>query len=483
MKFSTNIALTLATAGSIVAAQPHRHHHRHADKRSPVETEVVSVPGPTVVAYELNGQTISQADVCSGIANGTLKWASGQGVNIDCSSSVAAAPSSTTPPQIPSASTAPVSSATSSASGVGAQLYQESPSASSTQDVATTSASAYAAPSSTSSPASSAAVSSLSSYSSSSPTSGGQGLDTEFPDGEIDCSEFPSAYGPIEVPWLNISGWSGVQNVVISGGQVTDMSTEVSGGSCKEGAMCSYACPPGYQKSQWPSTQGSTGQSVGGLHCSGGKLRLTNAGLSKNLCIEGVGNVNVQNTLKTNAAICRTDYPGTESETVPLNTQSGHTAPLTVPDASTYYQWTGKPTSAQYYINNKGVKEADACSWNVDGSDMGNWAPSYLGVGKDTYGKTWLSIASTAQNNPKSYTPLDYTVEITGNLSGKCRLQNGQYCSGDNYSDCNKSGCTVSTIPIRLPRSLLTIFVGRSYVRDCQLRPQRVRSGVGLDYL
>ena len=288
-------------------------------------------------------------------------------------------------------------------------------------------------------------MSSQYSYSSSSPTSGGQGLDTEFPDGELDCSEFPSAYGPIEIPWLNIGGWSGIQNVVISGDEVTGISTEVSGGGCKEGAMCSYACPPGYQKSQWPSTQGSTGQSVGGLSCSGGKLRLTNADLSKTLCIQGVGNVNIQNTLSTNAAICRTDYPGTESETVPLNTQSGDTHPLTVPDANSYYHWKGKSTSAQYYINNKGVAEADACTWGTDGSGMGNWAPSYLGVGKDSVGLTWISIASTAQNNPISYTPLDYTVEIVGdNLSDKCRLQNGQYCSGSDYGNCNSMGCTVS---------------------------------------
>lgn len=445
MKFSTNIALTLATAGSIVAAQPHRHHHRHADKRSPAETEVVSVAGPTVVAYELNGQTISQADVCGGIANGTLKWANGPGADIDCSPPAAAAPVSTAVPSTTSTSAAPVSTATSSASGIAAQLYQKRPSASSAQDAATTSASSSTAPASTSAPATSTAVSSVSSYSSSSPTSGGQGLDQEFPDGTLDCSEFPSAYGAIEIPWLNIGGWSGVQNVVISNGEVTEMSTEVSGGGCKEGAMCSYACPPGYQKSQWPATQGSTGQSVGGLSCTGGKLHLTNAALSKNLCIKGVGNVDVKNSLETNAAICRTDYPGTESETVPLNTKSGNTHPLTVPDASTYYRWTGKSTSAQYYINNKGVAEADACSWNVDGSGMGNWAPSYLGIGKDTFGLTWISIASTAQNNPISYTPLDYTVEIVGdNLGGKCRLQNGEYCTGSDYSDCNTLGCTVS---------------------------------------
>ena len=130
--------------------------------------------------------------------------------------------------------------------------------------------------------------------------------------------------------------------------------------------------------------------------------------------------------------------------TVPLNTVAGSTNPLTCPNAKTYYTHEGSPTSAQYYINNKGISEATACQWDSDGSDMGNWAPSYLGVGTDQSGSTWLSIASTAQNNPSNYQPLDYTVEITGdNLSGKCKLSGGQYCSGVDYSDCNSSGCTV----------------------------------------
>ena len=127
-----------------------------------------------------------------------------------------------------------------------------------------------------------------------------------------------------------------------------------------------------------------------------------------------------------------------------MNTVAGSTSPLTCPDAKTYFKHDGDSTSAQYYINNQGVALADACSWNEDGSGAGNWAPSYLGVGQDVYGKTWVSIGSTAQNNPKTYTPLNYTVKVTGdNLSGKCRLKNGKYCSGQNYDNCNESGCSV----------------------------------------
>ena len=136
---------------------------------------------------------------------------------------------------------------------------------------------------------------------------------------------------------------------------------------------------------------------------------------------------------------------------MPLNTEPDSTSPLTCPDASTYFTWEGDSTTAQYYVNNQGVPLQDACIWGTDGSDMGNWAPSYFGVGQDVNGKTWLSIASTAQNDPSSYMPLNYTVKITGNTSGNCGLSNGQYCSGDNYNDCNTQGCTVST-PRPIPK-------------------------------
>jgi hypothetical protein len=113
--------------------------------------------------------------------------------------------------------------------------------------------------------------------------------------------------------WLGLGGWTGLQSCpgYSSGASsISNIITGVSGSSCKEGDFCSYACPPGYQKSQWPSAQGSTGQSIGGIYCSGGKLHLTNPSLSKKLCIPGAGNVNIQNNLGKNVAVCRTDYPG-----------------------------------------------------------------------------------------------------------------------------------------------------------------------------
>ena len=409
---SLSNALTVATAtGSLVAATPghndHKHHHNHLEhieKRDSDPTIANPVVSNTSI-YEVDGKYISQTDVCRGIKNGSLLWPEDAEPSIDCSSIDNA--STTVPALTTSAVTTPGS--------------VESVSVETKYVSANMSSNAFAE------------------------VPSGQGLYTEFPDGAVDCSTFPSEYGPVPISWAQLGGWSGIQYVTISGNTVSNIVTGIPGDVCKPGAMCSYACPPGFQKSQWPTTQGSTGQSVGGLQCnSNGKLALTNPTLSRNLCIPGTGAAVVQNTLSTNAAICRTDYPGTEAEVIPLDTQPNSINNLTCPDASTYYRHEGAATSAQYYINNQGVIISSACTWGTDGTDMGNWAPSYLGVGQDTLGKTWLSIASTVQNSPSNYRALNYTVEIFGSTSGKCRLKDGHYCSGTSYEDCNDSGCTVS---------------------------------------
>jgi hypothetical protein len=276
MKFCQ--VVLLATAGSIVAAQPHKHqhlHHRNVEKRNPA-VDVVNVPGPTVIAYVLpDGSPISEEDCLEGIRNGTLVWADGV-----VSSVPAAAPTPT-----PSSS---------SSNDVGAAFYQKPTST----PVATPQSTPASGPSSGSSP---------SSYS-----PDATGLDSDFPDGQLDCSTFPSQYGAIPVSWEGLKGWAGIQYVTFSpdGSSITHIDTAVAGMGCTDGAMCSYACPPGYQKSQWPTAQGSTGQSIGGIACKNGKLYLTNSNLSKKLCIPGVGNVEVKNQLGENVAICRTDYPG-----------------------------------------------------------------------------------------------------------------------------------------------------------------------------
>ena len=313
----SNVVVSLASASPIVAASPtqHKHGHNPVDKR---HVTVVDVPGPTVIAYELNGQLIDQSEVCAGIEVGSLKWADGTDAHPDCSSSTA---QESKPLQAPLTSTIQTASITENVASVSEPRLiptSANPPQSVNEELrAVVKASSTPRPtqmiSVSPTPYQSKTANLQDSVSSASGiVAAGQGLDREFPDGEIDCTTFPSEYGPIRIEWAGLDGWSGIQYVTISGDEVTHIDTAIPGGDgCRPGAMCSYACPPGYQKSQWPSQQGSTGQSVGGLSCrANGKLALTNPDLSRYLCIEGTGAVTVQNKLSNNAAICRTDYPG-----------------------------------------------------------------------------------------------------------------------------------------------------------------------------
>ena len=314
MKFTfdiTSAALVLATVGSFVAAAPfstrkHGHHHEEAKKRSPGTTTVTAVLSSTTVAYDVDGHFESESKVCKGIADGSIVLQKGEELPIFCSST-AGSPRSDT---LPSTSKSAISG-TPSATATASIMVAAQQSSFTSVPITTFSSAAQAGNSDTK-----AYYTATLSYSSDSASSTaileGQGLDKEFPDGQINCSEFPSSYGAIGVPWMGIGGWSGIQYPQIEENTVTHIDTAVPGGkNCTAGAMCSYACPPGYQKSQWPSAQGGAGQSVGGLLCDrNNKLSLTNPGLSKNLCIKGTGATKVKNQLKDNAAICRTDYPG-----------------------------------------------------------------------------------------------------------------------------------------------------------------------------
>lgn len=388
----------LTAAVSYTAAKPHANdmHHQHLHlhgRQAPSPTDAAVVPGPTHVVYVLNGQTISPDDVHEGIKNGTLVWANGKPGSEPVPASSPSLEQSSSPDQSPPSYSSPPPAS-----------YPSSPGG----------------------------------YSGSS-----QGVDSEFPDGQLDCSTFPSDYGAVNVDWLNLGGWTGIQSPGSTDGGYGDIQTATQG-PCTEGSFCSYACPAGYQKSQWPSTQGTTGQSVGGIQCQGGKLHLTNSGMSKNLCIKGAPEVTVQvqNKLGSVVAVCRTDYPGTESETIPLSAAPGSTNPLTCPEGDHYYNWEGSHTSAQYYVNPSGVSVEDGCQWGSSSNPWGNWAPLNLGVGY-TNGAAWLSIF---QNSPTTSASLDFSVEIQGDgMSGTCRYSNGQYCGGSNYDDCSSTtGCTVS---------------------------------------
>lgn len=248
----------------------------------------------------------------------------------------------------------------------------------------------------------------------------------DFPDGVEDCGTFPDAYGALAIPWLNFGGWTGVQ---INGG---------AGDKCVEGGLCSYACPPGYSKAQWPLDQPSSGESHGGLSCKNGKLYKTHA-TYKSLCVKGHGGVYVKNELEKSVPICRTDYPGSENMVVPVFSTPGSKLPLTNPDGNTYYKWQGKITSAQYYVNPQGTSLEDGCVWGVPDGGLGNWSPMIIGVGYSA-GMSWISISQNQLNSK----PLNFNIKIVAapgaKLNGECKYENGQF-SGGGYGE---QGCTAA---------------------------------------
>lgn len=268
-----------------------------------------------------------------------------------------------------------------------------------------------------------------------SPTGGSNGIDgdlsafqnpsQEFPDGVYSCDHFPSGQGVIALDHLGFGGWSGIYN--------SDTST---GGSCKEGSYCSYACQSGMSKTQWPDNQPANGVSVGGLLCKNGKLYKTNS-KSNYLCEWGVDKAQVVSKIDKSVAICRTDYPGTENMVIPTVVDAGATSVITVVDQDTYYKWKGGATSAQYYVNNAGVSYQDGCVWGTSGSGIGNWAPLNFGAGYSN-GVAYLSLIP----NPNNYDSLNFNVKIvaadgSSNVSGQCVYENGK------YNGNGKDGCTV----------------------------------------
>src|ERR1700760_1396290 len=71
--------------------------------------------------------------------------------------------------------------------------------------------------------------------------------------------------------------------------------------------------------------------------------------------------------------------PGDEAMTLPIDSQPGTDIELAVIDQNQYYQWQGKRTSAQYYINPAGIPVQEACVWGNGSKRIGNWAPLNMG--------------------------------------------------------------------------------------------------------
>jgi SUN family beta-glucosidase len=109
-----------------------------------------------------------------------------------------------------------------------------------------------------------------------------------------------------------------------------------------------------------------------------------------------------------------------------------------------YYRHLGKKTSLQYYINNKGVPEHEACWWSNGTRPVGNWAPMNLGVSYDS--DVSRAHISLFQNRPTTQERLDFTVEflLEQPNSMKCRYSGGKWCSGDDYQNCKEDNCDVS---------------------------------------
>ncbi|KAK9466402.1 hypothetical protein V1512DRAFT_263542 [Lipomyces arxii] len=248
-----------------------------------------------------------------------------------------------------------------------------------------------------------------------------------FEDGVVPCSTFPSGQGVISLDWLNLGGWSGIQ--------LSDASLAGQGTSCQEGNLCSYACQAGMAKTQWPSSQPSSGESRGGLMCQNGYLVRTNTDTDY-LCEWGIDSAQVVSELDSSVAICQTDYPGTENMVIPTEVSAGSTEPLTVIDQDTYYKWQGLPTSAQFYVNNAGVSVADGCVWGTASAGVGNYAPLNFGAGYAA-GVSYLSLLP----NPNNKTPLNFNVKIVASdgavINGDCTYENGVFSGGAN-------GCTVA---------------------------------------
>ena len=298
-------AICVIAVGASASPHAHRHMHQHQHKkREPKgDTQVVTVPGAPEVVYKFEGSTITEKEVCAGIVNGTFVWAKGTTDKPNCDNlpAPAAPPAPASTPATPNPSPA--------APNVKQNIKAD--------DKTPTQPSAPSTPQEDKSDkgdkgdkgSSSSSGSSGPSGSDSAQVSGNGDVSKEFQSGVHDCGEFPEQYGAVKIPWMNIGGWSGVQHTSVQNGVVGKIDTAVAGGGCKANSFCSYACPPGWQKSQWPTQQADT--SVGGLLCgSDGKLHLSNPEF-KTLCIEGTGKATVENKLNSkNVAICRTDYPG-----------------------------------------------------------------------------------------------------------------------------------------------------------------------------
>ncbi|ERS95516.1 SUN domain protein (Uth1) [Sporothrix schenckii 1099-18] len=437
MKGFVQIAVTaalVAGASADMAHQRHQHMHRHramnVEKREaavevPAQVEkraaaVATVVDPVETKYVYSdGEAVNAAEAKACIQNG------------EC---VVVGTSTPKAPPKPK----PTKQAAEFFESKASSTKTTSSSTSSSTSTSTTSSSTSTSTSTTSSSTSTSSTSSAAPASNSNVTAAGSGSTSEFPSGKIPCSHFPSDYGAVALDWIGLDGWASIQTTGswTPGTLISDIVEPISGG-CVPGSFCSYACAAGQTKTQWPTTsQGATGQSIGGLWCNAnGFLELTNDNFNT-LCMDGLGGISVVNELSDVACVCGTNYPGNEMMNIPLVTEPGNTYTLTNLNAKVAYQWQGKYTSGQFYVNNAGVSVEQACVWNSPDypNSAGNWAPVNIGAGTDVNGITYLSIFP---NTPTSTAQLNFDIEITGDITAPCYIKGGSYYGGSN-------GCTTA---------------------------------------
>jgi hypothetical protein len=301
--------ITATALAAVTAAKPH-HLHRHAHTHGSLKRGTIFAPAAVEIeiVYWLDDHAISEEEVSQGIANGTLMWGN-DGVLSTSTSSPVALP--TPPPaskhQIQVAEPTP---------GLTPEKPVEVPKPVAPEIPASD---PLLSPSQNAQPVQQSGTSSRPWADMIDKDGHCAECDRNFPNGKIPCTEFPYGYGALPTTQEGLGGWSGIQDPQYAGADGFDDITTVFKGSCSDGtccttgSFCSYGCPNPYLKASFPSIQGRTGQSVGGLYCNkDGFLEMADGKIADTLCVQGSKHmgVKVQNKLSKSVSFCRTDYPG-----------------------------------------------------------------------------------------------------------------------------------------------------------------------------
>lgn len=114
-------------------------------------------------------------------------------------------------------------------------------------------------------------------------------------------------------------------------------------------------------------------------------------------------------------------------------------APLSVVVGASYYQWQGKMTSSQFYVNDAGTSQEDGCLWGTAGSNVGNFAPMNFGAGYSD-NISWLSMFP----NPGASKTLNFNIKFEAasgsTMNGDCAYVNGAFTG----SSATSNGCTIA---------------------------------------